>query len=329
MSKELKTNQKCFVGLPSCGYGYESAKSCFVAAPADEKYTLQLDVIKDILESKQYECHIALKRMDPGNFAFCTKICSKIIQSQFCIVLLDPSINKKKEFPNPNVHMEYGMMLSQNKHIIPLQHEKNTLSFNIAPLDTIKYNDTNFKKKVTDSVENAIIKFSSSIPNNQLRPGSDILYYNLKGYIMADIQNNSFFKILYQFGQPLGFFFFVDTVTGKYKYVAPFPYEDSRKIILHTKLLIDNIITAHDSFVKNLSGTYKPEDYEYLIKDISIDLIIPPFYDKMVVKNNLIKLCENARKYPIDIFYLSDYEKNVNEEYEKINELPRIKPANA
>lgn len=154
-------------------------------------------MIKDILESKQYECHIALKRIDPGNFAFCTKICSKIIQSQFCIVLLDPSVNdKKKEFPNPNVHMEYGMMLSQNKHIIPLQHEKNQLSFNIAPLDTIKYNDSNFKKKVTDSIDNAINKFSSSTPINQLRQGSDMLYYNLKGYILANVQNNTFYNVL-------------------------------------------------------------------------------------------------------------------------------------
>ena len=203
MSKELRINQKCFVGLPSCGYGYESAKSCFVAAPSDNIYTLQLEVIKDILESRQYECHIALKRSDPGNFAFCTKICSKIIQSQFCIALLDPSHNSKmKLFPNPNVHMEYGMMLSQNKHVIPLQHEKHTLSFNIAPLDTIKYNDSDFKKKVTDSIENAINRSSTPSQTSQLSPGNDTLFYNLKGYILADIQNNSFFKILFQFGQP-------------------------------------------------------------------------------------------------------------------------------
>jgi hypothetical protein len=330
MSKELRINQKCFIGLPSCGYGYESAKSCFVAAPADDIYTLQLEVIKDILESKQYECHIALKRIDPGNFAFCTKICSKIIQSQFCIVLLDPSFGvKNKEFPNPNVHMEYGMMLSQNKHIIPLQHEKNKLSFNIAPLDTIKYNDSNFKKKVSDSVDNAINRFSASPPTNQLRPGSDMLYYNLKGYIVADVHGNSFFKVLYQFGQPLGFYFFVDTVKSKYKYVAPFANEDSRRIILHTKLLIENIITAHNNFTSNLVGDYTSKDYEYMLRDITIDLIIPPFYDKSEVLKNLIKIYDNAKKYKIDIFYPTDFEKIINEEYEKIKELPMKKQANA
>lgn len=329
MSNEIKINQKCFVGLPSCGYGYESAKSCFLAAPGDDKYTLQIEVIKDILESKQYECHIALKRIDPGNFAFCTKICSKIIQSQFCIVLLDPSSKDKKEFPNPNVHMEYGMMLGQNKHVIPLQHEKYNLAFNIAPLDTIKYNDSNFKKKVTDAIDNAISRFAKPVSSDKIRTGSEMLYYSLKGFIVANIQSNSFYNLLYQFGQPLGFYFFVDTVNSKYKYVAPFSYEDSRKIILHAKLLIDNIVNAHDNFIHNLNKDATAKDYEYLLNDVSVDLIIPPFYDKETVLQNLNKICDNAKKYKIDLFYLSDFEKKVNEEYDDIEELPKIKPANA
>jgi hypothetical protein len=103
MENTLRKNERCFIGMPSCGYGYESAKLCFVACPSHEKYTLKIDVIKDIIESKQYECHIALKKIDPGTFAFCTKICSKIIQSQFCIVFLDPSFDKNgSEYPNPS-----------------------------------------------------------------------------------------------------------------------------------------------------------------------------------------------------------------------------------
>ncbi len=220
------------------------------------------------------------------------------------------------------------MMLGQNKHIIPLQHEKHKLSFNIAPLDTIKYNDSNFKKKVSESIDNAIIKFSSNPIKNQLRTNSDMLYYNLKGYVLADTQNQ-FFRILYQYGQPLGFFFFVDSVKSKYKYVAPFANEESSRIILHTKLLIDNIITAHKNFTSNLKGEYTSKDYEYMITDISFDLIIPSFYEKNLVLENLISICENAKRYKIDIFYLTDFEKNLNEEYKKIKELPRIKPANA
>src|ERR1019366_61759 len=173
MADVNRKNEKCFIGLPSCGYIYESAKSCFIACPSDDRYTTKLDVIKNILESKQYETYIALQKLDPANFAFCTKICSRIIQSQFCIVLLDYSENGKgKEIPNPNVHMEYGMMLSQNKHIIPLQNEKYNLSFNIAQLDTIKYTEANFKTKVTEAIENAIAKFSTKETQGQIGQGN-------------------------------------------------------------------------------------------------------------------------------------------------------------
>src|SRR3989339_1100341 len=121
MDTIIKKNDKCFIGMPVCGYGYESAKSCFVACPSDKKYTLKIETIESVIASKQYECHVALKKIDPGNFAFCTKICSKIIQSQFCIVFLDFSLDKNEkktsEHPNPNVHFEYGLMLGQHKHI--------------------------------------------------------------------------------------------------------------------------------------------------------------------------------------------------------------------
>ena len=50
MIKEIRKNEKCFIGMPSCGYCYESAKMCFVACPSDEEYTLKVGVIKDILE---------------------------------------------------------------------------------------------------------------------------------------------------------------------------------------------------------------------------------------------------------------------------------------
>lgn len=50
MGNDIKKNEKCFIGMPSCGYVYESAKSCFVACPSDNEYTLKVEVIKDIVE---------------------------------------------------------------------------------------------------------------------------------------------------------------------------------------------------------------------------------------------------------------------------------------
>ena len=114
----------------------------FIAAPADEEFSLELEVIQQVLKEREYEAYIALKRLAAGKFAFCTKICSKIITSQFCIVLLNSSKHTKHakvKIPNPNVHMEYGLMLGFKKHIIPFQRQGEDLAFNIRPLDTILY----------------------------------------------------------------------------------------------------------------------------------------------------------------------------------------------
>ncbi len=96
-----KKNEKCFIGLPACGNISESAKACFIAYPSDDCYKIKVDMIEEILKNKQYECYRAVKSSEPATLSFCTKICSKIIQAQFCIVILDPSKGENGDFPNP------------------------------------------------------------------------------------------------------------------------------------------------------------------------------------------------------------------------------------
>jgi len=326
MDKTIRRNERCFIGLPSCGYGYESAKMCFVACPSEEKYTLKIDAIKDLAESKQYECHIALKRIDPGNFAFCTKICSKIIQSQFCVVLLDPSVSeedKKTEYPNPNVHLEYGMMMSQNKYIIPLQEERYSLPFNISPLDTIKYSDANFKQKVNKALDNAIKMFSEREVLGQAPPGPEIYtFYNLSGFSISDIRI-SFFEFICKLGVHLGFYLFDNK--ANYKYVGPFDYENPKKIILHTKLLIDNIVAAYEGAVSFNKEEAEKGTYDYLKSNISIDLIVPTFFKKEDITGKIQDISNKEYNYPISAFYRSDIKKIVDDEYEKIGEIKPTK----
>lgn len=327
MKETLRKNEKCFIGMPSCGYGYDSAKLCFVACPAHEKYTLKIDAIKDIIESKQYECHVALKRIDPGTFAFCTKICSKIIQSKFCIVLLDPSFDEKEaEYPNPNVHFEYGMMISQNKHIIPLQDEKHKLAFNISPLDTIKYNDSNFKQKVSEAIDFAIKQATEEKTLGIASPGPELFtYYNLLGFRLSDT-NVNFFKLLYDFGANLGFFLFDDKKLNRYKFIGPFDNEDPKLSILHTKLLIENIVRTYEHL--HAMQKEKPEEIDnlkYLITSVSVDLIISPFYEKEDIMGRIKSLLPEGYEYPIKIFFRKDFKKFVDKQYEEIGE---VKPLN-
>ena len=326
MNETIRKNEKCFIGLPSCGYGYESAKMCFIACPSNEKYTLKIEVIKTIVNSKQYECHVALRKIDPGNFAFCTKICSKIIQSQFCILLLDPLTSeedKKSEYHNPNVHLEYGMMMSQNKYIIPIQDEKYTLPFNISPLDTIKYTESNFKQKVKEAVDKATKIFSKREISGQVPPGSEIFtFYNLSGYSISDIRL-SFLEFICKLGAHLGFYLFDSKID--YKFIGLFDYEEPRKAILHTKLLIDNIISAYESATPLKKEQTEKGDYDYLKNNISIDLIVSPFFKKEDITGKIQAISNKEYKYPISIYYRSDIKKIVEDEYEKIGEIKPTK----
>lgn len=330
MDEKIRKNENCFIGMPACGYGYESAKLCFIACPSHEKYTLKLEVIKDIIESYQYECHVALKKIDPGTFAFCTKICSKIIQAQFCITFLDPSFNNEgAEYPNPNVHFEYGMMISQNKHIIPLQDEKHNLAFNISPLDTIKYNDSNFKQKVTEAIAFAIKKSAEEKVSGPQPQGPEVFtFYNLHGYRMADT-NISFLKLLYDFGANLGFFLFDNKENNTYKYIGPFDNEDPKLAILHTKLLVENIVRTYEDIKRRReeSEDGNIENIKYLTQSISVDIIIPLFYEKSEILNRLTTLLPKDYEYPITIHYRKDFKEHIDEKYKEIGEIKPIKVA--
>lgn len=324
MDEIIRRNERCFIGMPACGYAYESAKMCFVACPSDEKYALKVEVIKDIIESKQYECHIALKRIDPGNFAFCTKICSKIIQSQFCIVLLDPSIDDKGlRYPNPNVHLEYGMMMAQNKHIIPLQAEESDLAFNISPLDTIKYTESRFKRMVSKAVDSAIEKFSERKTLMHPAPGPEIItFYNLLGYTLSDITMD-FYRLLFGFGGHLGFFLFERK--DKYRFVGPFDREDPKKTVLHAKLLIDRMNFMYEGLGSSDRKSAKSGKFDYLVKNISIDIIVPPVYRKKDILNRIKKVADQKYKRDISLYYRSDITKRIEDEYKSIGDIEPMK----
>lgn len=321
-----KKNEKCFIGLPACGYISESAKACFIAYPSDERYKVKVDLIENVLKAKQYECFRAVRDAEPATMAFCTKICSKIIQSQFCIVLLDPSITKDGHcLPNPNVHFEYGMMLALNKVIVPLQDEGHDLAFNIAPLDTIKYQETNFTKKITDAIENAIKKFSKNDSegiDNSTVPSEVGIYYNTNGYKVSDL-SVPFIKLLYDHGMGLGYYLIEEKPNPKYKFVGVFPYEDPKKIVLHTKTLIDGLHSSYLRLMESEQGKKNPEGYSYLINDISIDLIVPSSYDKDEILRRVVSISEHHEHYKVRTLYLNDLQDYLAKQYNAIGEFKK------
>lgn len=156
-SSSFGINKHCFIRKEhECGKLFGASKSCFIACPTHENLEPVLALISEKLTRVGIEPIIAVKERAYGQDIFCTKICGKIIESRFCIVILDDLIDGGNNFPNPNVYYEYGLMTSLRKHIIPLQKEGQKLAFNIQSYDTIKYNNANMSSEIERALRDAV-----------------------------------------------------------------------------------------------------------------------------------------------------------------------------
>ena len=121
-----------------------------MAGSADKEFNEDINIIIKILKNNGYKPYFAVFEEQYNENAFCTKICSKIISAEFCIVMLNnPRHNKVKDhssdirFPSANVYFEYGMMTAMNKNIIPIIGKKQKLPFNVQHLDVLIYETLN------------------------------------------------------------------------------------------------------------------------------------------------------------------------------------------
>ncbi len=153
----FSANEQCFIRKEhKCGKMYGASKSCFIACPTNDDLEPILSLMSEKLSRVGIEPIIAVKERAYGQDIFCTKICGKIIESRFCIVILDDSIRDDTNIPNPNVYYEYGLMTALRKHIIPLQKDDLVLAFNIQSYDTIKYNNRNVTNELDRAIRDAI-----------------------------------------------------------------------------------------------------------------------------------------------------------------------------
>ncbi len=236
---EAKINDSCIIGLPTCGYAFSSSRMAFIAAPSDDDFQLELEILQVLLREKEYESYIAVQRVDPAKLAFCTKICSKIITAQFCIVLLNSSTHREHpdiRIPNPNVHLEYGLMLAFKKYIVPFQREGDQLAFNIRPLDTILYTNATFRHKADEAIDAAILTAgTTSRPAPVLPQTEQILkYLAIRGVRLSDIATPDT-KWLYGLGSAAGFLLFEGR---EVVYIGSFERESAKEVTFRLKLLL-------------------------------------------------------------------------------------------
>jgi hypothetical protein len=163
-----------------------------------------MTIIRNLLTQKGVQCEEAGGNLAPGQNAFCQKICSKIITSQFCIVLLNHDDENGKLVPNANVNMEYGLMLGFNKYLVPFQQEAETLPFNVAGLDTIKYDKNNFESKASTAIDVAIKKTSQN-QADLTNPDQVIQLFILSRKALYSAVDSVGEKNIFRMGSPFGF----------------------------------------------------------------------------------------------------------------------------
>lgn len=203
MNNAFRKNEVCVIGQPSCNYVFSASRSCFVAYGYSSS-SLEKTILISELEKMGIECSEAGGSFAPAQNAFCSKICSRIIASRFCIVLINNDIIDGREIPNANVNMEYGLMLGFNKYIIPMQRQNQRLPFNVSGLDTIKYDDRSFPQLISSAIEKAIRETEPGRLNT-VDTSQEISDFLLSKRMLYCPLNNEGEKNLFQLGAPLGF----------------------------------------------------------------------------------------------------------------------------
>ncbi len=315
---DIKSNEQCIIGMPSCGYGFDSARMCFIARPADPEFQLEEDILTQILSERNYDTYVALQQIDPGNLAFCTKICSKIITSRFCIVLLNPSKHAQHpdiKISNPNVHLEYGMMLSFHKHVIPMQRSAEDLPFNIYPIDTVKYEPDTFKTKAEEAIVDAILRFETKEPPGRPIGSADdaLKYFAFSGLRYTPITSDDA-RVVYSLGQAQGFNLF----DGKDELVffGYFHELEPTEIGVRIRILLQNIEIGR-ARIASAEASPQKDAASKLFTKIRVEVLVPEDCDRDGLEAALSEF-QPSVPVPTKFLTAAEIKQIVQAEYERM-----------
>lgn len=305
MDKTIRKNQICIIGQPRCDFVYSSTRTCFIAYGFNES-SLEMDLMKKLLEERGILPIEAGGYLAPAQNAFCAKICSKIITSQFCIALLNNDKKNGNEIPNANVNMEYGLMLGFNKYVIPFQKESQKLPFNIAGLDTIKYDNKNFKDKAITAIEQAIKETNQEeVPKDTSDQLLDVFILS-RNYVWSPVDSEGERNIL-RLGLPLEFNLLHDFAGNNYVFLGRFAALRPEAILWRLRKMNEMLNGRRGSIkqrVKDKIAT--PEQsalLERLFETLQIWVLVTSGEDKIAIQRELSKQPAN---YVIDIITIDE-----------------------
>jgi len=224
------SNEVCFVRHDhKCGKYFGASKSCFIASPSEDELTPTLDLISEKLARAGFEAYVAVRERAYGQDIFCTKICGRIIETKFCLVILDDFSVEGTAIPNPNVYYEYGLMTALGKHVIPLQKQGFELAFNIQSHDTIKYTPATLGQELDRAIRDAISMTSGTEQDSHERPSERTL---LRNFEMAGFVEKGDNWFLHEAMQDTQFKGFGHSEKGFYCFVAKLDKDDDPTLLL-------------------------------------------------------------------------------------------------
>lgn len=255
MGNTIKINQKCLVRNQECKRIFEGSRICFVASPSNDELALESDIIQQKLREANVEPYIAVEEREFQKDIFCEKICSKIIESQFCIVVLndviDTTDNVRK--PNANVYYEYGLMTAFDKKIIPIQLEGQSLAFNIQSLDTLKYTNKDFSRQIEEAIKIVLLLSEDEKEDKVSNPSYLNWVLDIMGLVKSDDRFDFRHRRSLSLG-PLGFSIYNDSKDGRLFFVGIFEDDlPDKDIVLNSKILTLRIFNYCEELSRQIS----------------------------------------------------------------------------
>lgn len=250
---ENRIDENCLFRHQLCKRVLNKTRTCFIACPNSDEIVFELKIIKQKLKDNKIKPYIAVDEREYQKDIFCEKICSKIIESMFCIVILNDVTNKNGNVlkPNANVYFEYGLMTALRKYIIPIQKEEQKLAFNIQSLDTLKYNSKNFPDEISNAIKSMLLKIEVTKQKRNLKSKNRKLEWILDemGYVKI---NASFRKKHGKIidSESLDFEPFISSRDDELYFIGIFSDEDDNEdIIMKSKILSQRVRNYCDHLV--------------------------------------------------------------------------------
>lgn len=305
MDKTIRRNEFCIIGQPRCDFVFSSTRNCFIAYGFEES-TLEMTILKNLLKEEGIQADEAGGMLAPAQNAFCVKICAKIINSQFCVVLLNNDLKEGKEIPNANINMEYGLMLGFNKCVVTFQKESQKLPFNVAGLDTIKYNQKNFEQKAREAIKKAIELTRQDTPKLENFDQIIQAFIISKRALITSIDDVGN-RNIYELGSHLGFNLLNDFSGFKYIFLGNFSALRTEIILWRLGMLNEIVQERLSSFDERIKVGLVTQSQADMLTDIFKKMEVWIIVTSNEDKNKIIVILEKSRpKLKTNIFSRDD-----------------------